>query len=100
TTFHLLRAAIPPMASQGGGQILVFTSDAGRRPEADWSLYGAARAGQTFLVRAVGLEHARDGLCINALGSKNAVFPGFPGAPPDAVTEQAITPGDWSEPLI
>ena len=50
----------------------------------------AERAGQNFLVRAVALEHARDGICINALGSKNAVFAGFPGA--DATSlDRALT---------
>src|SRR5690606_27507938 len=63
TTAHALRAIIPAMRERGG-QILVFTSDAGVRPEAGWSLYGAARAGQNFLVRAVALEHAVDGICI------------------------------------
>ena len=34
---------------------------------------------------AVALEHAADGICLNALGSKNAITAGFPGAPPEAV---------------
>jgi NAD(P)-dependent dehydrogenase (short-subunit alcohol dehydrogenase family) len=87
------------MRDGGGGQILDFTSDAGTRPESDWTLYGAARAGQTFLVRAVALEHARDGICLNVLASKNAVFPGFPDCPPGAVTDSTATPGAWSAPL-
>src|SRR5690606_20906756 len=99
TTFHILRAVVPAMRDRGGGQILVFTSDAGTRPEADWSLYGAVRAGQTFLVRAVALEHARDRICLNVLASKNAVFPGFPGFPPDAATDSAAAPGPWSAAL-
>jgi len=99
TTSHLLRAVIPAMQGRGG-QILVFTSDAGARPEAGWGLYGAARAGQNFLVRAVALEHAADDICINAMGSKNAVSAGFPFAPPDAATDSSITLGEWAEPLL
>lgn len=99
TTFHILRAVIPAMQAGGGGQILVFTSDAGTRPEADWSLYGATRAGQGFLVRAAALEHAKDGICLNVLASKNAVFPGFPNCPPGAVTDDAVQTGPWSAPL-
>jgi len=98
-SFHALRAVIPAMRG-AGGQILVFTSDAGARPEAAWSLYGAARAGQNHFVRAVALEHAHEGICINALGSKNAVFDGFPNCPPGAATDAAVTPGDWSADLV
>ncbi len=98
-TFHMLRAVIPVMRDRGGGQVLVFTSDAGTRPEADWTLYGAGRAGQNFLVQAVALEHARDGISINALASKNAVFEGFPNCPPGAATDASVTLGAWSDPL-
>jgi 3-oxoacyl-[acyl-carrier protein] reductase len=98
-TCHALRAVIPAMQERGG-QILVFTSDAGARPEAGWSLYGAARAGQNFLIQAVALEHAAEGIQINALGSKNAITAGFPYAPPDAATDGAITLGDWARPLL
>lgn len=98
-TGYALRAAIPAMRERGG-QILVFTSDSGARPEAGWSLYGAARAGQNFLIRAVALEHAHEGIQINALGSKNAITRGFPYAPPDAATDGEVTLGEWAEPLL
>jgi NAD(P)-dependent dehydrogenase (short-subunit alcohol dehydrogenase family) len=98
-TCHILRAVIPAMR-QRGGQILVFTSDSGARPEAGWSLYGAARAGQNFLIRAVALEHAADGININAMGSKNAITADFPYAPPGAAGDGAIELGDWAKPLL
>jgi NAD(P)-dependent dehydrogenase (short-subunit alcohol dehydrogenase family) len=98
-TAYALRAVIPAMRERGG-QILVFTSDAGARPEAGWSLYGAARAGQNFLIRAVALEHAAEGICINALGSKNAITAGFPYAPPNAATDSTVTLGHWANPLL
>jgi NAD(P)-dependent dehydrogenase (short-subunit alcohol dehydrogenase family) len=99
STFHALQATVRAMQPQRRGQILVFTSDAGARPEAGWSLYGSVRAGQSFLVQAVALEHAGDGISINALGSKNAVYDGFPDAPPGAVTDASAAPGRWSAPL-
>jgi len=98
-TFHALRAVIPAMRATKG-QILVFTSDVAARPEAGWSLYGAARAGQNHFVRAVALEHAHEGICINALGSKNAVFDGFPSCPPGAATDDAVSLGEWSDQLV
>ena len=99
STFHWLRAIIPVMKRQGGGQIVVFTSAAGKRPEANWSLYGAIRAGQSFMVQSVALEHAPDGICINALGSKNVVAPDFPLAPKGSITDSHIERGAWSAPL-
>ncbi|MFQ5382177.1 MAG: SDR family NAD(P)-dependent oxidoreductase [Dehalococcoidia bacterium] len=75
--FHALQAAIPPMVKAGTGQIVVFTSATGARPEPRVSLYASTRAGANALVRAVGLEHARDGLCINAIGTNYMEFPGF-----------------------
>lgn len=75
--FHALRAALPPMRDAGSGQIVVFTSATGARPEPGVSLYGSTRAGANALVRAVGLEHAADGISINAIGTNYMDFPGF-----------------------
>jgi 3-oxoacyl-[acyl-carrier protein] reductase len=75
--FHALQAALPPMVEAQSGQIVVFTSATGARPEPGVSLYGATRAGANALVRAVGLEHARFGVCVNAIGTNFMDFPGF-----------------------
>jgi NAD(P)-dependent dehydrogenase (short-subunit alcohol dehydrogenase family) len=75
--FFGLRALIPAMVAQGSGDILLFTSATGARPEPGVSTYSATRAGANALVRAVGQEYARDGLCINAVGTNFMDFPGF-----------------------
>ncbi|MGD9705454.1 MAG: SDR family NAD(P)-dependent oxidoreductase [Acidimicrobiia bacterium] len=75
--FHALRAALPPMLAAGTGQIVVFTSAAGARPEPKVSIYSATRAGANALVRAVGLEHAASGVTVNAIGTNYMDFPGF-----------------------
>ena len=75
--FHALQAALPPMIAAGRGQIVVFTSATGARPEPMVSLYGATRAGANALVRAVGLEHAKFGVTVNAIGTNYMDFPGF-----------------------
>jgi len=75
--FYGLQAFIPPMVAQGSGDIVLFTSATGARPEPGVSTYSATRAGANALVRAVGQEHARDGLCINAVGTNFMDFPGF-----------------------
>jgi 3-oxoacyl-[acyl-carrier protein] reductase len=75
--FHALQAALPPMVSAGAGQIVVFTSATGGRPDPMTSIYGGTRAGANGIVRAVGLEHARDGVQVNAVGTNFMDFPGF-----------------------
>ena len=49
--YHFLRAVVPVMVAQGGGQVLVLTSAAGARPTPGAPLYSAARAGATMLVK-------------------------------------------------
>ncbi|MGA9275909.1 SDR family NAD(P)-dependent oxidoreductase [Ilumatobacter sp.] len=75
--FHALQAALPPMVDAGSGQIVVFTSATGGRPDPMTSIYGGTRAGANGIVRAVGLEHARDGVQVNAVGTNFMDFPGF-----------------------
>ena len=75
--FHGLQAVLPPMIEAGSGQVVVFTSATGGRPDPMTSIYGATRAGANGLVRAVGLEHARNGVQVNAIGTNFMDFPGF-----------------------
>ncbi|HEY4332684.1 MAG TPA: SDR family oxidoreductase [Ilumatobacteraceae bacterium] len=75
--FHALQAALPPMVAAQRGQIVVFTSATGARPEPMVSLYSSTRAGANALVRAVGLEHAKFGVTVNAIGTNYMDFPGF-----------------------
>ena len=75
--FHGLRSVLPPMLEQQRGQIVVFTSATGARPEPGVSLYSSTRAGANALIRAVGLEHAADGVTVNAIGTNYMDFPGF-----------------------
>lgn len=66
-------------AAGGGADSMrsMFTSATGARPEPQVSLYGATRAGANALVRAVGLEYAKLGICVNAIGTNFMDFPGF-----------------------
>ncbi len=75
--FHGLQAVLPPLVAAGSGQVVVFTSATGGRPDPITSIYGGTRAGANGLVRAVGLEHARDGVQVNAVGTNFMDFPGF-----------------------
>ena len=75
--FYGLQAVLPPMLAAGRGQVVVFTSATGARPEPKVSLYSATRAGANALVRAVGLEYADSGVAVNAIGTNFMNFPGF-----------------------
>lgn len=75
--FHGLQSVLPTMLEAGRGQIVVFTSATGARPEPRTSLYAATRAGANAMVRAVGLEHAASGVIVNAIGTNFMDFPGF-----------------------
>jgi NAD(P)-dependent dehydrogenase (short-subunit alcohol dehydrogenase family) len=65
--FHLSRAAVPVMKRQGGGAIVNIASDwglvAGERAVA----YCASKGALVQLTRAMALDHAREGIRINAV---------------------------------
>lgn len=75
--YHFLRAVVPVMADQGGGQVLVITSASGARATPGAPLYSSARAAANHLVRNVADEVARTGVQVNALGTNFMDFPEF-----------------------
>ena len=75
--YAFLRAVVPAMVEQGGGQVLVFTSAAGAKPTPGAPLYSSARAGANMLVRNVAAEVAGKGVQVNAIGTNFMDFPGF-----------------------
>jgi 3-oxoacyl-[acyl-carrier protein] reductase len=75
--YHFLRAVVPVMVDQGGGQVLLLTSAAGARPTPGAPLYSSARAAANMLVRNVAGEVARTGVQVNAIGTNFMDFPEF-----------------------
>ena len=73
----MFAGTVPPMLAADRGQVVVFTSATGARPEPKVSIYSATRAGANALVRAVGLEHASSGVTVNAIGTNYMDFAGF-----------------------
>lgn len=86
-TFHMLRALVPAMRSQGDGNIVVVTSAHAQRPTADFSVYSAVRAAETALMRSAALAYAADGVAINAVGTNYMRFPQFRGGWSDEYEE-------------
>ena len=62
--FFGLKAAIPVMLQQGGGQIINVSSGAAVNPLEGWSHYCASKAAVLMLTRSVHLEYASRGIRI------------------------------------
>jgi NAD(P)-dependent dehydrogenase (short-subunit alcohol dehydrogenase family) len=78
--YRFLRAVVPTMVDQGGGQVVLITSAAGARPTPGAPLYSAVRAGATMLARNVAMEVAPTGVQVNVLGTNFMDFPEFHAA--------------------
>lgn len=65
--FYLSRAAVPIMRSQGGGAIVNIASDWGLVGGDKAVAYCAAKGGLVLLTKAMALDHAREGIRVNAV---------------------------------
>ena len=65
--FYLGRAAIPQMRKQGKGAIVATASTSGRFGDYGLCAYSASKAGTINLIRTMALDHAKEGIRINAV---------------------------------
>ncbi len=65
--FRICRAAIPIMAAAGGGTIVNTASCWGLRPGPDHAVYCMTKAAIASLTQCMGLDHAHQGIRINAV---------------------------------
>ncbi len=61
------QAAVPVLAAAGGGSIVVMSSIQGIATQRAVAAYAAAKAGALGLVRAMALDHAAQGIRVNAV---------------------------------
>jgi 3-oxoacyl-[acyl-carrier protein] reductase len=66
-TWTVCRAAVPIMKRQEFGRIVVVSSTAGQRGEANVSNYAASKGGQISFVKSLAPELARFGITVNAV---------------------------------
>lgn len=64
---YLCRAALDPMREQGGGSIVLTSSDAGKVGTKGETVYAAAKAGVIGFVKSLAREVSRDNVRINAI---------------------------------
>jgi 3-oxoacyl-[acyl-carrier protein] reductase len=68
TAFHLTQAVLPEMVAGGGGRIVMVSSVTGPVVTAPGSAaYASAKGALDGLMRTIALEHARDGVTVNAV---------------------------------
>ena len=65
--FRMSRAAIPLMSANGGGVIINVTSTLASVAVEEAPAYCASKGGLLQLTRAMALDHAKDGIRVNAL---------------------------------
>jgi NAD(P)-dependent dehydrogenase (short-subunit alcohol dehydrogenase family) len=66
-SFLVCKAAWPHMVAQGGGRIILTTSQVGMYGQIDAAAYGAAKMGIIGLMHAMKLEAAQHGIQVNAV---------------------------------
>ena len=65
--FYLARVAIPQMQKQGKGVIIATASTSGLGGDYGTSAYCTSKAGVINLCKVMALDHAKDGIRVNAL---------------------------------
>ena len=66
-TFFLVRAVLPGMRAQGGGRIVIITSEWGTTGWPNATAYAASKAGLISLTKTLGRELAPEGIIVNAI---------------------------------
>lgn len=66
-TLFAIQAVVPGMKARGGGAIINFSSQAGRRGEPNIAVYCATKAAVISVTQSLALELAGDGIRVNAI---------------------------------
>lgn len=89
-TFFMCRAALPVMKSQGRGAIVNFGSIWGDLGSAGVAAYCASKGAVHNLTRALAMDHAADGIRVNAVCPGEVNTPMLQSERAEAVTDQLL----------
>lgn len=92
STFHILRAVIPPMRKEGGGRIVAIGSRVTESPAPMIGAYSASKAALVSLIRTVALENKDAGITANVILPGTMDTPANRAAMPGADTSQWVQP--------
>ncbi len=97
TSFHVTRAFLPHLLSNGWGRIIMVTSPLAARPNAKSSAYAIGKAGQEALMLTLSQELAGSGVTANLLQARSIDVKREKLASPTAAkTSNATTPEELS----
>jgi len=85
-TWTICRAAVPVLKRQKWGRIVIVSSTAGQRGEANVSNYAASKGGQISFTKSLAVELAEHGITVNAVA---------PGWVETEMTAQVFTDKDF-----
>ena len=85
-TWAICRAAVPALKRQDWGRIVLLSSTAGQRGEANYSNYAASKAGQIAFAKSLAVELGGYGVTVNAVA---------PGWVETEMTAKAFTDEDF-----
>ena len=92
STFHILRAALPPLRKAGGGRVIAIGSRAALEPGAGVGAYSASKAAMVSLIRTVALENKDAGVTANAILPGTMETPANRKAMPNADVSKWVQP--------
>lgn len=72
---YCVRATIPAMRRRGGGRVVLMASQLGKTAWPGWAAYSGTKAFVIALAQALALEHAADGVLVNAICPGNIDTP-------------------------
>src|ERR1700757_4437229 len=92
STFHILRAVLPPMRKAGSGRIVAIGSRAAESPGALVGAYSASKAALVSLIRTVAIESKDHGI------TANVILPGTMDTPANRKDMPGADISQWVEP--
>ena len=100
SAYHMIRAVLPGMRSQGSGRILAIGARPASEPVATLGLYSASKAALVSLVKTVAIENKDRGISANIVLPGTMDTPANRSAMPGADASQWVSPAQVAALLV